>query len=394
MRRVGVDKVGAALMASKQLHYNIKVTGLTPAQANILKQEVLSIGAEAAVSKGVISCAVKETDAIISGTKRQLARLIEKLKAQPYKLKELGSELKDLLHNLEKDGFEFSARERKWKLGSSTLIMGILNVTPDSFSDGGVYSDTQSAIKHALRMVEDGADIIDVGGESTRPGALKVSTEEELKRVIPVVALLKKKGICVSVDTTKSEVAEEALRVGAEIINDVSAMTKDKRMAGVIAKYNAAVILMHMRGEPQEMQDDTDYEDLMGTLHEYLLERVDAAVSAGIDKNSIAIDPGIGFGKSVDGNVEVINRLKELRSIGCPVVLGTSRKSFIGSITGGNNKERLSGTLATVTAGILNGADIVRVHDVREAKEASVVTDAIKSGHGGAGISKLGSEVS
>ncbi len=380
MFRIGVDPVGIKLMSPKLLHLNIKIHGLNSPQANILKQEMLSVGGDAAVSVGVINCSVKTTDAIISGTEKQIYSVIKKLNMQPFGLKQIGSAIKNAIDNIYKREWIFEVKGRKWTLGRRTLIMGILNVTPDSFYDGGQYLKKREAVKKALQMAEDGADIIDVGGESSRPGSKPVSMEEEIKRVIPVIKEVAKKTDCaISVDTIKSEVAKQAINAGAQIVNDISAMRFDPEMADMCAKTKVGVILMHMRGTPATMQMDVRYDDLMSEIFSHLEERICFAVKAGVKKERIAIDPGIGFGKGVEDNLKIIKRLSEFKSIGRPVVLGTSRKSFIGKALGLDAKDRLEGTIATIVAGISNGASIVRVHDVKEARMAADMADAIKN---------------
>lgn len=377
MVRSGVDPSGARIMAPKQFHYNLKATGLTPAQANVIKQEMLSLGGEAAVAKGAASCSIAESDAILSGTLKQYRLLVEKLKYQSFSLPDVGRAIGEALDNIAKRSFLLKGRTREWTLGKKTLIMGILNVTPDSFSDGGLFFDKEAAIDRALKMTEDGADWIDIGGESTRPGAGPVPVEEELKRIMPVAEALSKMGIAFSVDTSKAGVADEALKAGAEAINDVSALS-DPAMAEVCARHKASVILMHMRGTPKDMQKDTAYKDLVGEVFAYLSGRVDHAVDSGIERERIMIDPGLGFGKSKEGNLEMIARLREFTSLGLPILVGPSRKSFIGAITGAKEPERLSGTLAASTAAVINGASALRVHDVKEAREAAAIADAVK----------------
>ncbi|MEK6599288.1 MAG: dihydropteroate synthase [Deltaproteobacteria bacterium] len=382
MSRIGVDRVGIKLMAPKLLHLNLKIEGLTAPQANILKQEMLSVGGDAAVSVGVINCSVKTTDAIISGTEKQIYSVIKKLNMQPFGLKQIGSAIKNAIDNICKREWVFEVKGKKWILERRTLIMGILNVTADSFYDGGQYLKKGEAVKKALQMAEDGADIIDVGGESSRPGSKPVSPEEELKRVIPVIKeAAKKTDVAISVDTTKAEVARQAIDAGAQIVNDISAMRFDPAMAEVCAKTKVGVILMHTRGTPVTMQMDVKYDDLISEIFNHLKERVCFAVKAGIKKEKIAIDPGIGFGKGAEDNLKIIKRLSEFKSIGRPVVLGTSRKSFIGKVLGLDVKDRLEGTIATIAAGILNGASIVRVHDVKETRMAADMADAIKNSY-------------
>lgn len=265
------------------------------------------------------------------------------------------------------------------ELGTRTLIMGILNVTPDSFSDGGLYLQHERAIAQGLKLAEDGADIIDVGGESTRPGANPVPVKEELRRVIPVIEGLRKESqIMISIDTYKAPVAEAALAAGAEMVNDISALRFDKAMTSLLAEHDLPVVLMHMQGEPRTMQENPRYNDVVSEVSEFLRERIAAAVAAGIAE--IIIDPGIGFGKTVEHNLEILRRLAELKALGRPILIGPSRKSFIGQLTGAPLDERLPGTIASVVLGIAGGADIVRVHDVLEIKRAVQVADAIIRG--------------
>lgn len=378
MERVGVDPAGILIMAPKQFHYNLKVEGLTPAQANIIKQDMLSIGGEAAVARGVAACAVRSTDAVISGTLRQFGCLIEKLCRQCLGLPAVAAALKEAIDNSGRKSFTIRGRRKSWEAGPKALIMGVLNVTPDSFSDGGRFFNPGTAVERAVEMVKEGADWIDVGGESTRPGAREVSVEEELNRVIPIIEALSASGITVSVDTTKALVAARAVEAGAEIINDVSALSMDGRMAETVAECGAALIMMHMRGTPRTMQQDTVYGDLVSEVYNYLLSRTDYALGCGIDADKIIVDPGLGFGKSTEGNLEIIRRLSEFRSLGAPILIGASRKSFIGKALGGLPvDERLYGTIAAHVIALRNGASVLRVHDVKEARQAADVASAV-----------------
>jgi len=274
----------------------------------------------------------------------------------------------DLVYKFGDISFEF---------GKRTYIMGILNVTPDSFSDGGRFFDQTDAVLHAFQMVKDGADIIDVGGESTRPGADPVSLGEESRRVIPVIHKIRQKSeVPISVDTYKSDVAVEAIKAGAAIVNDISGLSFDPKMAETIAQSGASVVIMHVKGTPRDMQTDPRYDDLIGEVYEYLAKAVDKAKKSGIKQ--IMIDPGIGFGKTADHNLELINRLHEFKSLDVPILIGVSRKSFIGKILNTAVETRLEGTAAAVTASILHGADVVRVHDVREMRRVALVADAIR----------------
>ncbi len=267
------------------------------------------------------------------------------------------------------------------QLGERTQIMGVLNVTPDSFSDGGRFLDHDRAIEYGLNLAREGADIIDVGGESTRPYSRKVTTQEEIERVVPVIeALSRELTLPISIDTFKAEVAQKALEVGAAIINDISSLRFDPDMAGVAALAQVPVILMHIQGTPADMQNHPTYQDLMGEIIVFLQEAIERAVKAGIRRELLMVDPGIGFGKTFDHNLEIIRELGRLLTLQQPILLGSSRKAFIGHILNKEAPERDLGTMATIAAGILNGAQIVRVHNVAMAFQTVKVIDAIKRG--------------
>lgn len=261
-----------------------------------------------------------------------------------------------------------------------TYIMGVLNITPDSFSDGGRYLNKEKAVEQALRLIEEGADIVDIGGESTRPGSEPVPVEEELRRTIPVIeAVSKKTKIPLSIDTYKSEVAARALEAGASLVNDISGMRLDPEMPKVVAGYNVPVIVTHMKGKPRDMQQNPVYEALLPEIMDYLRISILLAGKFGIPGDRIIVDPGIGFGKTFAHNLEIIKNLGELTLLGKPVAIGVSRKAFIGGILGGAPaSERLEGTAAAVAISIFNGANIVRVHDVKEMSRVARVADAIK----------------
>jgi dihydropteroate synthase len=265
-------------------------------------------------------------------------------------------------------------------LGHRTLIMGVLNVTPDSFSDGGRFLHTDAAVEHARRLIAEGADIIDIGGESTRPGAEPVPLEEELRRVIPVVQAVRREfpDACISVDTYKARVAEEALAAGANMINDVSALRFDPDMVRVVVQANVPVVLMHMKGMPKTMQQNPFYHDVIGEITEFLAERIAWACERGLDERNIIIDPGIGFGKRPEDNWEILQRLEAFKALGRPVLVGPSRKSFLGLLTGRPPAERLEETIAAAVICALHGADLVRVHDVGAVKYALAVADAVR----------------
>ena len=261
--------------------------------------------------------------------------------------------------------------------------MGILNVTPDSFSDGGLYYDVQKAVDHALLMIQEGADIIDIGGESTRPFSDPVSAEDELLRVLPVIKkLCDKTDIAISIDTTKSYVAKESCIVGANIINDISGMLFDNKMIDVVKEFNCPVILMHIKGNPKVMQEDPKYDNLITEIKSHLLERANYALDNNIDKNNIILDPGIGFGKTIEHNFEIINHLEELTSLDYPLLIGVSNKSFIGETLNVDENDRLQGTIVSNTVALAKGCKIFRVHNVKEAKKSLTIANKIFNSNG------------
>ena len=281
------------------------------------------------------------------------------------------------------------ARPPPWRLPRSSLpegralVMGIVNVTPDSFSDGGRYATCEAAVEQGLRLVSEGADLIDVGGESTRPGSAAVSLDEEMGRVLPVVRdLVRRGGVPVSVDTTKAEVARSAAAEGAEIVNDVSGLRRDPALAGEVARAGVALCLMHSRGTPQDMQQRASYGDLLGEVHDELSEAVRRALEAGIAEERIALDPGLGFAKTAEHNLLLLRRLRDLSQLGRPLLVGASRKSFLGKLSGKAPADRLIGSVAASAVAALNGASVLRVHDVASAREALAVVDAVRSSSG------------
>jgi len=282
-----------------------------------------------------------------------------------------------------KQTLQWKCRDRTIRLGRFPRIMGILNVTPDSFSDSGLYADRDKAVAHGLQMVAEGADIVDVGGESTRPGALAVSAREEIKRVVPVIAELQHRtDVAISVDTTKGDVAREALEAGARIVNDVSALTHDPAMVDVVRESGSGVILMHMQGTPRTMQKRPRYNEVVGDVVGYLKGRVEDLVARGVDPASLSVDPGIGFGKTVRHNLELLAGLAALGELGLPVIVGLSRKSFLGRLTRRPVEGRLAGSLAALVFSILGGAHVVRVHDVEESKDAARVAATLRAVQG------------
>jgi len=278
----------------------------------------------------------------------------------------------------QKKGYLLEIGQRVLDLSSRTHLMGVLNVTPDSFSDGGKFFKLEEAIKQGLKLAEEGADMIDIGGESTRPGSEPVTIEEELRRVIPVIEELTKMiQVPISIDTYKSRVAKEALDSGASMVNDISGLRYDPEMKKVIAKYDVPVVLMHIKGTPKNMQENPHYDNLIEEIKTYLIESIKIAKEAGIDEDKIIIDPGIGFGKTPEDNLRILKNLNEFTELGRPLMVGVSRKSFIGKILNLPTEERLEGSLASMAAAIMNDANILRVHNVKESKRVAKLVDAI-----------------
>ena len=379
--KIGADPYSVPIMAPKGAHVAVKLSGIDNRAANLLKQAALGVGAEAAVNKDVCRFSCGRTDALLLGTRRQLETLLTKLLAQPFGLSGISAKIAAALSNYEKESFELDCGKKILKLGKRPLVMGVLNVTPDSFSDGGHFFKPDAAVEQALKMAGFGADIIDIGGESSRPGSRGVTVKEERQRVIPIInRLAKKLKIPVSIDTSKSEVARAAIDAGASVINDISALRfENGRMAKVAASSKVPVILMHMRGLPKTMQKNPFYRDVVGEISDFLSERIQFALGSGIGEKKILIDPGIGFGKTLQHNLEILKRLKEFKVLGFPIVVGVSKKAFIGKILKKDQPaDRANGTLAAGIWAALNGADILRVHDVKETVEALKIIEALQ----------------
>jgi dihydropteroate synthase len=292
--------------------------------------------------------------------------------------------LRRFLECQQRERFVIQTKPKPLLLGGRTLIMGVLNCTPDSFYDGGRYASAEAAIAQGLRLAEEGADLIDVGGESTRPkgvygeGAQPVSAEEEMQRVLPVIeALSKHVAVPISIDTYKAQVAEAAVNAGAGLVNDISGFQFDARMAETVARLGVPAIIMHTKGAPANMQENPIYENLMDELYLYFENQIEMANSAGIDEDRIIIDPGLGFGKRLRDNYEILRRLAEYRGLGCPILVGPSRKAFVGKALDLPPDQRLEGTAAAVALAVINGAHIVRVHDVRAMRRTATVADLI-----------------
>jgi dihydropteroate synthase len=318
----------------------------------------------------------------ISGTPAQLTDIAERLAGHPGLPGHIPSAIHDQLGNYLRTDHRVTFTTGFLDLGRRTHLMGILNVTPDSFSDGGRFVDPVRAVEHAREIAAQGADIVDIGGESTRPGSEPLSEDEELRRVIPVIERLAQDiAVPLSIDTYKASVARKALKAGAGIVNDISGLRFSPDMAKVVADHGAAVVIMHIKGTPRNMQLNPVYEDVVGEVLEYLEEGIAIALRAGVPRDHILIDPGIGFGKTVEHNITVLDRLDAFRVLGCPIVLGTSRKRFIGAVLDSPDPMgRIEGTAATVAVGIQRGARIIRVHDVAAMGKVARMTDAILRG--------------
>lgn len=366
---IQVDPFNIRNMAPKMVHHLLLLEGVNAREGSLLKQEILSLGGDAALSGSTLEGDTPGT-VILMGTEKQLRRLCARLTEDPFGHPSLAADIKRLLDIDTTPPNRWDIGKRTLDLAARACIMGVLNVTPDSFSDGNGFFTTEKAVARALEMEEEGADIIDIGGESTRPFAQPVDEADEIKRVIPVIEKLAGRlKIPISIDTYKSVVAEKALATGAEIVNDISALSFDERMADVVAATGAGLVLMHTRARPSVMQKETEYSSIISEVFAVLRQAVDKAQSAAVTRERLVIDPGIGFGKNVTGNLEIMRRLAEFKAIGCPILVGTSRKSFIGHILGRETGERLFGTAATMAIALANGASIFRVHDVREMRD-------------------------
>lgn len=358
LKKIGFDKSYTHKAKEKFEYKNIKIYSLKPAMANIIKQTSLSVGCDCATHREVITGKIENSDCILGGSVSQIKKVAEKLKFQPFGLKKLGEELEKLCPPLA--GGPKSVISRR-----GTQLVGILNLTPNSFSDGGMYNDFNRAKEHLLELINDGADIVDIGAESTKPYSKAVPAKEQLEKLIPIIDFAKGK-IPLSIDTRSSEVAEECLNAGANIINDVSGFDYDEKMADIIAKYNVPVIIQHSKGTPENMQNSPVYADLVEEIFLNLRKKVDFARSKGIE--NIIIDPGIGFGKSREDNFEIIRRVEEFESLGCPIMLGISRKSLL-NMQNADNFDKDIYTTAINALAIERNVDYIRVHNVKMHKK-------------------------
>lgn len=363
----GVDPAGIRIITQKTYSLMLQVEGVPAPAANILKQQLLSLGGDAAVHRDVITGRPDPTTVYIVGDARRLGELSGKLAYQPFGLQELGGEIDSLLERLGNPPRAVSIPGGTLDLHEIPLVVGILNVTPDSFSDGGLYLDPDAARDRAQQMAAEGAAIIDIGGESTRPGARALTAREELDRI--TVALEKVAAavnVPVSIDTQKADVARAALEAGAAIINDTSGLRCDPRMVEAAVETGAAVVIMHMQGTPETMQDTPHYDDAVSEIIEWLDVRTAALIASGVQRDKIIVDPGIGFGKRLEDNLALVEEIAAFHGLGFPVLVGYSRKSFLGGITGREPAERIYGGLAALGKCLEGGVQFVRVHDVKE----------------------------
>ncbi|RLC79928.1 MAG: dihydropteroate synthase [Chloroflexi bacterium] len=392
MRKLDADPKGIETMAPKGMLRAIKLEGVDRNAANIIKREMLSQGGDAALASDAYFGTQETTDLIILGTLHHCQQLIANLRCQPLEsLQAIAREVEEAIKRYEGQTLgvmQIGGKTFEWD--KRTYVMGIINVTPDSFSGDGLAGDVERALAQAMRFVEEGADILDIGGESTRPGSAPISEDEELRRVMPVLERLAGQvDVPISIDTYKARVAREALEAGASLVNDVWGLRMDPEMAEVVAEYEVPVVVMHNRSRPKNaVQEERlggryvgiEYEDLMADIIRELRYSIDIALKAGVEWEKIIVDPGIGFGKTVEQNLEILRRLGELKVLGRPILLGSSRKSVIGYVLDLPPQERMEGTAATVALGIAKGANIVRVHDVKEMVRVARMTDAIMKG--------------
>lgn len=355
LENIGFDSSYIHKAKNKFVYKNIKLFSLSLPQANILKQTAISVGADCATPRGMITGDVENMDCVLGGSISQLEKIVQKLRFQPFGLKELAQQIEEFI---------------KPKDFVKTQIAGILNVTDNSFSDGGEFLQTEHAVEHLLQMIQDGADIIDIGAESTKPYSQAVSDDVQLNRLIPILEFVRENNIPVpvSIDTRSSKVAEECLKLGTQIINDVSGFDYDTRMADVIAKYGAKIIIQHSKGTPENMQDNPVYQNVIEEIYSGLKKKVTYAISKGIDKENIIIDPGIGFGKTRDNNFEILRRIEEFKGLGCPVMVGLSRKSLL-DMSDEDNSTKDVYTLALNALCIERKVDYIRVHNVKLHKD-------------------------
>jgi len=369
LEKISVSSEGVTSMAPKCLNYCIKLERVDVRAANILKQQMLSLGGDAAVSKHTLALKGGETDIILIGTEKQLSSLNEKLKNQPFRLPTLSQEVLQVIASYQRRSFTLDFPSGPISLNGRILIMGILNLSPDSFAGDGINDEPGRAVDYALQMIEEGADIIDVGGQSTHPGFTTLSVEEELRKVVPVLKRLRREtSVPISIDTYKPEVARESLELGVDMVNDISGLRHSPQMVQLLTRYRVPVVLMHIPTDVPIMHQYPGYQNLLSEVVQGLRNSIKRAIDAGISPERVIIDPGIGFGKKPEDNLVILRNLTVLKSLGRPILVGCSRKSFIGKVLNLPVEERLEGTMAAVAVAVIKGAHIVRVHDPRPIK--------------------------
>ncbi len=379
IKRIGVDDACVDHLDNKTRTHVFLLKDARIEQVNIIKQTALSVGCDAAIHRFVISGKMENSDAVLMCNESQLEKIGAKLANQPFSLSKVITQMLNIVRN----ELNWTVRGKNIFKKRKFIIMGILNITPDSFYDGGKYTDPEKALRFAEQMIIDGADIIDIGGESTKPYSENIDIKEEMHRVIPIVKSIRKKfpNILISVDTNKSEIANAALHEGVDIINDISGFTFDKNMAKTLKTFDASAVLMHIKGIPKNMQENPEYDNLMIEITDFLNDSINAAINAGINENKIIVDPGIGFGKSIDDNFAIIENIDFLKTLKRPIMIGTSNKSFIGNALNENIENRLEGTIASNIVAYIKGVSVFRVHEVKEHIGALNIAERIKDAY-------------
>ncbi|MFQ5919316.1 MAG: dihydropteroate synthase [Thermoplasmata archaeon] len=376
LKAVGVQAQGQPILRRKGLFRVVRLQGVGYREALIAKQEMLGAGGDAATPKGTVEFTSDEGDVILLGTPQHFKRFLAKMNHQPFRSVSLAAEVEETLTHYDREAYVLRFPKAEIPL-SRSLVMGVLNVTPDSFANGGQYADPKVAIDRAQGMVKEGAGLIDIGAESTRPGGDPVSAEEEWRRLEPVLAaVIERLDVPVSVDTYKPETAAKALDLGAAMVNDVTGL-RDPKMITLVARHDVPVVVMHMLGEPRTMQENPVYGDVVADIIRFLRSRLAEAVEGGVDPEKLVVDPGIGFGKTVEHNLQILRQLGAFRSLGRPILVGVSRKTFLGKLLETEVDERLEGGLAAAVLAAHHGAHIIRTHDVKETVRALAITDAI-----------------
>jgi dihydropteroate synthase len=373
MRHAGATPEGISRMLTQAGTLAVAIENVCRKDADFLEQEMRAVGGDACAER------IEATDVVLVGNRRQLAALGDRLRREPFDRTALGEEIADAIDRHGRRRFELVMGAYRLSAGPRPLLMGVVNVTPDSFSDGGRFLEADRAVAQARRLVEEGADILDIGGESTRPGSDPVPEDEEMRRVLPVVETLAEAvDVPLSIDTRRARVAREAVAAGAALVNDITGLQGESEMARAVAETGAGIVLMHILGEPKTMQQHPQYNHLMADILRYLRRGLAIAEEAGVAENRILVDPGIGFGKTLKHNLEILAELGQIRSLGRPILVGPSRKRFIGEVTGVEDPaERTYGTAAACALAVAAGALVLRVHDVAEMKQAVELAVAI-----------------